>query len=359
MKRGLVVLDPTEIPEPEWTGRVTDLQERLSAEGISVALVYGDVYRSDDIGFLTNLCIYWNEGIVAVPADGEPVFLTKLSPRVHTWMRATSKVSDLRSGKSFGSLVQTLMADRAPGVVGLVDGALWPGSVVDEVTAALPGWDVRVLGGVVRDQRLVPSTAELALLRAGGAVLQQALSASTVAGVSATERIAVVEQQLRGSGFTDLTAEVSTTTDGVLTLEVTGEYRHGWLHAARLVQGRAAATWVTAVEEALGAAVAAVAEGSRTATLTAAAEPALASLPAGASWYLSCVNQADMATHGELQSSDDALLGGSVVVVGIEVLFQDGGRAAVADTVLVAQHHAQSLTSSQPTAADVDSKETL
>ena len=43
MKRGLVLLDPAEVPEREWHRRVGALQGRLAADGIDVALVYGDV----------------------------------------------------------------------------------------------------------------------------------------------------------------------------------------------------------------------------------------------------------------------------------------------------------------------------
>ena len=55
MKRGLVVLDPDEVSPQERADRLARLQERMAAEGVTIALVYGDVHRSDDIGYLTNL----------------------------------------------------------------------------------------------------------------------------------------------------------------------------------------------------------------------------------------------------------------------------------------------------------------
>ena len=345
MKRGLVVLDPAEIPETEWSERVTRLQERMSAEGVSLALVYGDVFRSDDIGYLTNLCIYWNEGIVAVPAQGDPVFLAKLSPRVHTWMRATSTVSDLRSGKTFGQLVRGLVEGREPGVLGLVDGQLWPKAAVDEVIgAASPGWEVRLLGGLVRRQRLVPSDAELQLLRDGAHLLGQAVTAASAAP-SSTEQVAVVEREARGAGFTDLMPTVSTTSEGVTSLEVTGEYRHGWVHVARVTDPGSRPAWLSALQQALEATLGAVAGGARVSTLTPVAADALGVLPPGCAFNLRCVNQADMATEGEYdtRSSMDVLDEGSVVVVGLELIFADGGRAAVAETVLVVTHGAELL----------------
>ena len=76
MKRGLVVRDAEEIADSEWAARVGALQSELAAAGVDIALIYNDVSRGDDIGYLTNLCIYWNEGVLAVPATGEPAMLT-------------------------------------------------------------------------------------------------------------------------------------------------------------------------------------------------------------------------------------------------------------------------------------------
>lgn len=336
MIRGLVVLDPAEVGDEEWAGRVRRLQERMAAEGVSTALVYGDVYRSADIGYLTNLCIYWNEGILAVPADGAPVFLTKLSPRVHTWMRATSKVADLRSGKAFGPLVRDLLAAGGPGVVGLVDRPLWPAALVEEVTAAADGREVRGLGGLVREQRLVPSPAELALLRDGARVLRQGFDEATRAirpGTAAPERLAVLERVLRGNGFTDVVASSTST-----TLEATGQYRHGWLRLARPVDP----AWAGPLDAALRAAVGAVAAGTRAADLAAAAAPALAALPAGVDRHVTCVNQADLATGGEY-APDEAVPAGAVLVVEVEALFAGGGRAVAAETVYAAPGGAEAL----------------
>lgn len=335
MIRGLHVLDPAEVADDEWAGRVRGLQERMAAEGVSVALVYGDVFRSTDIGYLANLCIYWNEGILAVPAEGAPTFLTKLSPRVHTWMRATSKVDDLRSGKAFGPLVAAYLAERTAGVVGLVDRPLWPVDLVGEVTGAATGWDVRALGGLVREQRLVPSPAELALLRDGARVLRRGFDDAARPELPERERVAVLEHRLRGDGFTEVLVNSTST-----TLEVTGQYRHGWLHRADPV--RPGDAWGRPLAYALDAVLGEVVGGLTSDELTAAASPMLAGLPAGTEWHVICVNQADLATGGEYTTAAAMPLG-AVVVVGVELIFRDGGRTATARTVLVGPDGAQSL----------------
>ena len=127
MKRGLVVLDPAEIPPGELEQRVGALQAELRARGLAAALVYADVYHSGDLGYLSNICLYWNEALLAVPADGQAALLTKLSPRVANWWRATSNLEDFRSGRVLAKLAEGFLAEQGPGGVGLVGDGLVAG----------------------------------------------------------------------------------------------------------------------------------------------------------------------------------------------------------------------------------------
>jgi Xaa-Pro aminopeptidase len=345
MKRGLVLLDPAEIPAREWRDRVTALQRELADGGIDVALIYGDVSRADDIAYLTNLCVYWNEGILVVPSHGEPAFLTKLSARVHPWMRLVSRVTEIRSGRSFGELAAKFLGPGDGGTVGLIDAGLWPAVVAAQIREALPDWRVRPLGGLVRARRQVPSGSELALLQRGAGLLAQAAAAATADGLTAAGRIALAERELRRNGFLDVIASTTRTADGVETVQITGQYRYLWLHVSRLT-GTGAAAWPSALRRAIGAATAAVSPGTTAAGLDAAIRPLLADLPAGASAVIHWVHQADMATNGEYASysPDLPMPAGSVVVISIEVRFPSGGYATVAETLLVNQDGTACLT---------------
>jgi Xaa-Pro aminopeptidase len=352
MKRGLVVLDPAEVPESEWRARVGALQQTLTAGGMDIALVYGDVYASDDIAYLTNLCIYWNEGLLAVPAAADPVFLTKLSPRVQPWMKRISTVSRIESGKSFGALAAKLLGELPAGTVGLVDAALWPASVVEEVRAALPGWQVRELGGLVRERRVVASEHELALLRQGAEVVAAAADEAVRGELPTFERVSVVERLVRGAGFLDVQVNTAATSDGVECVQVTGQFRTGWLHASRLTSAPGgAAGWTAVLREALEAAVAAATAGADSDALSAAALPALSRLPEGADAAVSWVNQADLSSGGEYRSRAEHLKEGSVVAVTVDLLFADGGYAALADTVLITSGPPVTLTTPATTTA--------
>jgi Xaa-Pro aminopeptidase len=345
MKRGLVLLDPAEVPEHAWRERVQAVQRDLAERRIDVALVYGDVFSSDDIAYLTNLCIYWNEGVLAVPAEGEPVFLTKLSPRVHPWMRRVSTVTRIESGKSFAALAAGLLEGRTPGTVGLVDAGLWPARAVEEVRAALPEWRIEEVEGLVREHRTVASQPELALLEKGARVVAEAADEAAGDGLGRHERISAVERIVRNAGFLDVGVNTASTSDGVECVQVTGQYRTCWLHASRLTApAQPGVQWPAALREALEAVLAAARAGADGERLTAAARPALSGLPDGADAKVGWVNQADLASGGEYRAGAGRLTAGSVLAFTVDVLFADGGYAAVGETALVTEDGSRLLT---------------
>ena len=341
MKRGLVVLDPAEIPTGEWTERLAALQSELRRQGVDIGLIYNDVSRGDDIGYLTNLVIYWNEGVLAVPAEGEATLLTKLSKRVHAWMRRTSVLEDLRTGPTFAKLVAAYVEGRPAGTIGFVDGDLWPATVAEEIAAAVPGWRTAYLGPLVRDARAMPSAAELDLLRTGAGTLREALAAADAPGLGMRERMGALEGIARHGGFADVLLRGSDS-GGHVTVEAAGEHRHGWLLVGRTY---GAEEWITALAEAESAALAAIRPGRAWSEVEAAATSALAAVPAGATAIVRWVSQADFATGGELgPTSENAPAEGEVAAVVVEVVEPDGRRSVRADTFLVTGSGAQTLT---------------
>jgi hypothetical protein len=311
VKRGLVELNPSVPPQAERSARVDTLRSAARSAGADVALVYGDVARSDDIAYLTNLCIYWNEGVLAVPSEGDPVFLTKLSKRVHPWMRATSTVDDLRSGQSLAALV----AELAPARIGMVDRDLWPAQLVEDVEAACPGSEIVDLPDAVRRERALPSESELTLLRDAGRSLAAALERGTVASV---------ERSLRRAGATDAFVSRETAPDGTATVDATVQHGSLWLRAARPEGGPLA----RALQRELVEAAAQLRAGVRPSEV------------AGAG----CTSHADLATGGELRAlvaadADLPVRAGEVVALAL-----DAPGATAAGTYLVGESGAESLT---------------
>jgi hypothetical protein len=296
MKRGLVVADTAERAE-----RVAALQALLRRAGLAAALVYGDVSRSDDIAYLTNLCIYWNEGVLAVPAEGTPAFITRLSKRVQPWMRATSTLTDIRSGPDVaGGIAAFVGPERAR--VGIVDVGWWPAMLLAEIERALPEAELMPLDDGVRELRLVPSPRELTVLREAGA----ALSAAIDAALAAPHPLAALERAARRAGFTDVLAR---TGDG--WIDATGQYRMLWIRAARATDGSLAARMAAAAGE----------------------------LRAGVRPAVRCISHADLATGGDHREGEPVPRAGEVVTL----LVEDGGAVA-AETYRVTESDPECLT---------------
>jgi hypothetical protein len=344
MKRGLVVLDPKEIPPEELQSRITHLQRELRQQGISAALVYGDVYRSSDISYLSNLCIYWNEGVIAVPAQGEPVFLSKLSSRVHPWMRAISNLQDLRSGPDLAELARKYLAQMPQGVLGLMEMDWWPASLVQDLQDKLAGWQLRDLGPLVRTVRKHPSPAELRLLKGSAKISAEAAETGANAALSNPERAGVAEKLARMAGVEDVLVYCHPASAQIDTIEVFAEYRGYWTLAARLV-AREVPAWLRAVHKAYQVCGRELRAGIDVAKLHQAAGTALAG--ERLKWRIDLIHHVDLETDGEYRSLTEqaAPVGvGSVVGMKLEVTFDDGSQAALADTFFITEKGAECLT---------------
>lgn len=350
MKRGLVVLDPAEAPPSEFAGRVEALQRALEAEGIVAALIYGDVYRSGDIRYLTNLCLYWSEALLLVPARGEPALLTRLSARVHGWMRETSTLTDLRSGDSLARLVERALDGATPGVLGLVERDWWPSLLLEQAAAALPGWRLRDLGAVVRRARRTPSANETALLRRGAAITAGALAAAAGPGLSAAERFALAERHARLAGVEDVHVAGAPVAGGGMCVEVLGEFRGYWTQVARVLVSGSKPAWLGALRAGYAAAADRLAPGVNVEALRAAAEPVFRAADAP-SWRLDLMQHADLETRGEYRlrgEESTPLQAGEVAGLGVTWIFPAGARATLADTYRVDATGAECLTSTAP-----------
>jgi Creatinase/Prolidase N-terminal domain len=257
MKRGLVLFDPNETAPEEYRSRLGRLQECLRANGLACGLIYGDVASSGDICYLTNLTIYWNQGVLAVPDQGEPVFLTKLSKRVYPWMRSSSVVDDIRSNPDLGRAIvqfcRECLAGRASPKVALIDEAWWPESIVANVRAALPEVGFSNIEGLVRDQRAQPSQSELVLLGRARSILEDAIDTALAGNHTIEERWAAVQRISRRSGFMDILGHChADPEDGSVSVEVSGQFRHLWLRRAKARGGDAAARLQPALEAIAG-----------------------------------------------------------------------------------------------------------
>jgi hypothetical protein len=345
VKRGLVVLDPAETPPGELEQRVGELQAELRTRRLAAALVYADVYHSGDVTYLSNICLYWNEAVLAVPADARPALLTKLSRRVHPWMRATSILEDLRSGPVLATLAQGFLAGLGPGGVGLVEMDWWPDKLVADLAAALPGRPLTDLGSVVRHRRQSPSPAEAVLLRQASQLTAQAVDSALDGRLSNHERAGRAELTARLGGAEDVNVFCRPSAADADTVEVVSEYRGYWTSAARVL-AKDQSGWAGQLAGAYRAAASALAAGVTADRVRGAAQDALA--PLDLDWRVDLIHHTDLETEGGYRYPQDIarpLADGSVVTLRLELGLPGGSDAVLADTFQVGPGTAACLTS--------------
>ncbi|MBX5467479.1 MAG: hypothetical protein K6U14_08350 [Firmicutes bacterium] len=351
MKRGLVLLDANEVAPEEYHRRIATVQAALRGQGWSAALIYGDVWRSGDITYLSNLCLYWNEGILAIPAEGPVAFLTKLSPRVHPWMRRTAVVEDLRSGPNLADLVRRWLAPDAIGPVGAVDADFWPAQLWEDVQEAVAPRTVEDAGGLVRRMREAPSASEVALLRQSAAIAHEAVAQALGPGLTAPERAGRAEAAARAAGVEDVYVFCRPVAPGLEAVEVVAEFRGYWTTAARMVGARP--PWWPTLSSAWHRAVARLTAGVRPRAL---AEAVAADGPDGMRVRADLIHHVDLETGGDyrrLGDRDRPVTAGSVVALAVSAVLPDGGRAVLADTFAVEVGGAVPLATRLPAATDI------
>ncbi|NNN19380.1 MAG: hypothetical protein HKL84_05945 [Acidimicrobiaceae bacterium] len=348
MKRGLVVLDPSEIPPGELEGRVGALQDVLRERGLAAALIYGDVFHSGDLTYLSNICIYWNEGVLAVPANGSPAMLMKLSPRVHPWMRMTSNLSDLRSGPNLAVLAGQYLKEQGASELGLVEMSWWPAQLVDELETQAGIRSILDLGSVVRERRQQPSESELELLSRGSGLTAQAVIEGMGQDLSNHERAGRAELVARLGGAEDVSVYCHHCGPDADTVEVISEFRGFWTLAARVVGG-AQTEWAGALATGYEAAASEIRPGVTIAQVASAVQGCLAST--GLGWKVDLIQHTDIETEAGYRSIHEAAASvgeGSVAALRLELELPDGSTAVLADTYLIRGEDTEVLTSPLP-----------
>jgi Xaa-Pro aminopeptidase len=342
MKRGLVTFDAGLDAAEPFTRRLNALQAKMVEEGVDVALIYGNVSRSSGMDYLTNFCLYWNEGVLVVPRDAAPVLIMKLSKRVQPWIKRTSVIDDIRSGPRLAHNIASYVLQRwllADVSIGIVDEAWWPSLLLDELKSEMPSALYRGMPDTVRNLRLIPDAEEAALLRQAGRLLREALDAALQCGGDAMQVTEVAVRQARLRGFLDLDLRSRQISDGSEYVDAVGQYRYVWLRHCRPRGGKLARLANTLLDATLGKIKAGVSERDL-------ARLVRESIAGTHRYTFSCINQPDIETWGEMRdesASERPLAVGEAVAL-VLTLFHGNEVIHAAETVLVGPDSVERLT---------------
>ena len=203
MKRGLITWDKSEIPPVVFERRIERVRRLLADRQLSAAVVYSDLWRSNQARFLSNYMPYFNRALLIVPDAQAATLLCGLSPRVYTWIRSVTTIEDVRPAGNFAKPLFELAAERNWKRIGIVDDPQLP----HDIYKAIHSGPLEVLN--VEGRALyVPAEdqTELTMRRKTAAMARSILADELPKGVRGVDHhfVGILERRFRKAGAEDL-----------------------------------------------------------------------------------------------------------------------------------------------------------
>jgi hypothetical protein len=208
MKRGLISWDKAQLPLATFDARLEVINRQCELLDVPAIAAYSDVWRSNDVRYISNYMPYWNRALTVVPRGEKPILLCSLSPRVYPWIKSVTIHELIVPSPSLPVQVAKLCAERGWMRLGMLDAEGLPNDLYMQVAAG----SVQIVD-VPRDHiRGTAGPAELAMYRqaarAARAVLEEEVT-SRVVGLRDYEFVGRLERNFRRAGAEDLVVLVS------------------------------------------------------------------------------------------------------------------------------------------------------
>jgi Creatinase/Prolidase N-terminal domain len=206
MRRGLMGWNEADLPLAALKQRLSRLQAGLKREGLGGLIVYTNIARPAAATFLSGFTPYWSEGLLFVPAAGEPIFATALSKRVAEWIRSVMPIGAIENTPQPAAAIRRKLTEAAVDRVGVLELDLLPTAQA----GALAGDDNAIVledaTALFRSIRLHVDDAEINLVRRADVLARDCLEAidgssdarRLVAGIEARARLAGAEEVFVG-----------------------------------------------------------------------------------------------------------------------------------------------------------------
>lgn len=208
MKRGLITWDKTRVPPSAFTTRLDVLNQLMERYEVPALVVYTDVWRSNDVRYVSNYMPYWNRAFAVIGRAEKPVLLCSLSPRVYPWIKTVTIHESIVPSPSLPTQLLKLATDRGWSRLGFLDYEGLPHDLYTQIRAERP----EVIDIPRELARAAPDAAEIAMHRHAAALAREALAGELVEaaiGTSEFSLIGRIERAVRRAGAEDLVALVS------------------------------------------------------------------------------------------------------------------------------------------------------
>ena len=208
MKRGFIGWDPQQLPRAALEDRLAALPGQLAHLGVQALVAFTDVWRSNDVRYLSNYMPYWNRALTVVAPGEKPILLCALSPRVYPWIRSVTLHETILPSPNLVAQLVKLCSERGWTRIGVLDHAGLP----HDLFAQLAAEKLEIVDVPRRLVRPEASESELAMHRRAARLARTVLEAELADGaVGLTDRELTgrLERELRRAGAEDLFVLVS------------------------------------------------------------------------------------------------------------------------------------------------------
>jgi Creatinase/Prolidase N-terminal domain len=206
MRRGLMGWSEADLPVAVLSQRLSRLQAALKREGLGGLVLYTNIARPAAVSFLTGFTPYWSEGLLLVPASGDPVFATALSKRVSGWIRSVMPIGAIENTPRPAAAIARTLTEQNIGKVGVLELDQFPAAQVALLMGNGGAVALEDATNLFRSVRVRVDQAEIALVRRTNDLARRCLTtfnrgddARRMAGdIEARARFAGAEEVLVG-----------------------------------------------------------------------------------------------------------------------------------------------------------------
>ena len=135
MKRGFIGWDTSELPRAALEARLAELHRRIADIGVQALVAFSDVWRSNDVRYISNYMPYWNRAFTVVSPGEAPILLCALSPRVYPWIRSVTLHETIVPSPNLVAQLLKLCTERGWNRVGVLDQAGLPYDLHEQLAA--------------------------------------------------------------------------------------------------------------------------------------------------------------------------------------------------------------------------------
>ena len=244
MKRGWITWDQNELPRAGFEARLDALRRHLAERELPAAVIYSDIWRSNQSRHFSNFMPYWNRALLVVPRGAPPILLCGLSPRVYPWIRSVTILDEIRPSPNLARALLDLAGEKNWQRLGVLDPAGLPFDLYQQIRAG-------VVETVDVSFAADPDSWALTMYRHAAKMARDGLAEELGQGAGLTdyEFTSRLERKLRWAGAEDLVILLTNgqsvpapargqTLGSDFSVALALEYRGHWAKIARSASGR-------------------------------------------------------------------------------------------------------------------------